>query len=145
LPGEASIFHENDFVGKTTLETISPTEEFEVQLGVDDRIKIERELLTRDTGRNRLGTRQQLSYRYAVKLTNLLQKATKISVQDGYPLPDNSDIKVKLESVSPAPDEENDLHILTWEVDLPDDKQRTIEMAFTIDYGRNQLVYGLDD
>lgn len=145
LPGEASIFHENDFVGKTRLETISPTEEFEVQLGVDERIKIERELLTRDTGKNMIGTRQQVTYRYAVNITNLLQKPTKITVQDQYPLPDNSDIKIKLENVSPAPDEENDLHILTWELDLPDDKQRTIEIAFTIDYGRNQSVYGLDD
>ena len=145
LPGEASIFHGNDFVGKTRLGTISPSEEFEVQLGVDDRIKIERELLTRDTGKNMIGTRQQVTYRYAVTITNLLQKPTKITVQDGYPLPDNSDIKVKLEKVSPLADEENDLHILTWELDLADEKPRIIELAFTIEHGRNQSVYGLDD
>jgi len=145
LPGEASIFHENDFVGKTQLETISPTEEFQVQLGVDERIKIERELLTRKAETRMIGTVHQVKYRYAVHITNLLQKPTKITVQDQYPLSRDSDVTISLDSVSPEANEENDLHILTWELDLPDDKKRSIELAFTVQHKRNQSLRGLDD
>lgn len=145
LPGEASIFHEDDFVGKTTLETISPSEDFEIQLGVDERIKVERELLMRDTSKNMIGNKQQITYRYAVHVTNLTQQPTKIRVQDQYPLSHTVEIKIKLKNTSPPPDEENDLHILTWELDLPDGEQRSIELTFTVECDRYQSVYGLAD
>ncbi|MEM9954067.1 MAG: mucoidy inhibitor MuiA family protein [Chloroflexota bacterium] len=145
LSGEASIFHNSDFVGKTMLKTVSPTEEFKVQLGIDDRIKIERELRQRDTSKNMIGTKQQIMYRYAVTITNRLGKATKITVTDQYPLARESNIKVKLENASPPILEETDLHILTWELDLPDDTPRIIETAFTVEHDRNRYVHGLDD
>ena len=39
LAGQASIFHDADFVGKTNIEQIVPDEEFKVSLGVQERIK----------------------------------------------------------------------------------------------------------
>lgn len=145
LPGEASIFHGNDFVGKTSLKTIAPTEEFEVQLGVDERIKIERELVKRDTGTRFIGTSAQIQYRYEIEVTNLLQKEAKITVFDQYPVSSASGIKVKLDSAKPEPKEESDLHILTWELELSANEKRKIEIAFTVEHGRNTKVYGLDD
>lgn len=142
LNGEASIFHGNDFIGKTSLKTIAPTEEFEVQLGVDERIKIERELLKRDTGTRFIGTKAQIQYRYQIEVSNFLQKEAKITVFDQYPLSSASGIKVKLDSAKPEPKEESDLHILTWELELEVDEKQTIEMAFTVEHGRNTTVHG---
>ena len=51
LPGRARIFHGAQFVGETHLDTVAPGEEFEVQLGVDDQIKVERKLRRRSAAR----------------------------------------------------------------------------------------------
>jgi hypothetical protein len=145
LPGEASVFHENDFVGKTQLVTIAPNDEFKVQLGVDDRIKVERELVKRDTSARFIGTMAQTNFQYAIKLKNLLPEKAKVTVQDQFPVSKSSKINVKLDSVSPKPKDESELHILTWELELEPQQERTITLAFTVEHGRNQPVYGLDD
>jgi hypothetical protein len=145
LPGEASVFHENDFVGKTQLEMIAPNDEFKVQLGVDDRIKVERELVKRDTASRFIGTMAQTNFQYEIKITNLLPKVAKVTVEDQFPLSKSSKITVKLDSVTPKPKDETDLHILTWEFDLKPQQEQKIALAFTVEHGRNQHVYGLDD
>ncbi|MCI0713033.1 MAG: mucoidy inhibitor MuiA family protein [Chloroflexi bacterium] len=145
LPGEASIYHENDFVGKSQLETITPNDEFKVQLGVDDRIKVERELVNREAGTRRIGTRAETSFDYEIKLTNLLGKEAKLIVQDQYPVSKSSSIKVKLDRARPEPAEESDLHVLTWEFELEPQEVKTIHLAFTVEYPRHQRVWGLDD
>ena len=45
LPGRARIFKDGQFTGETALDTVAPGEEFELQLGVDDQIRIERKLI----------------------------------------------------------------------------------------------------
>jgi hypothetical protein len=42
LPGPARVFHGTQFVGESALETVAAGEEFELQLGVDDQIRVER-------------------------------------------------------------------------------------------------------
>jgi uncharacterized protein (TIGR02231 family) len=60
LPGMAQIFKGNDYVGNMLLKhSISPTEEFEVQLGLEERIKAERELIERSTTRSLVGVGNQ--------------------------------------------------------------------------------------
>lgn len=145
LPGEASVFHENDFVGKTQVATIAPNDEFKVQLGVDDRIKVERELVKRDTGTRRIGTAAKTNFEYTIDITNLLPKNAKVTVQDQFPVSKSSKINIKLDNVSPKPQDETDLHILTWELELEPQQEKTISLAFTVEHGRNQTVYGLDD
>ena len=51
LPGPARVFHETQFVGETSLDTVAAGEEFELQLGVDDQIRVQRELRRRAASR----------------------------------------------------------------------------------------------
>ena len=145
LPGEASIFHENDFVGKTKLTTIAANEEFKVQLGVDDRIKIERELVKREVNTRLIGAMVQTHYRYEIRLTNLQSKAAKITVQDQYPVSRSNKINVKLAQTHPPHDNETELKIITWELDLTPDSKEVISLEFIVEHGRNQSVSGIRD
>jgi len=47
LPGEVSVFFANDFVNKSSVNTVVPTDTFRLALGVDDAIKVERKLVNR--------------------------------------------------------------------------------------------------
>src|SRR6185437_7270865 len=55
LPGPARVFHGTQFVGETSLATVAAGEEFELQLGVDDQVRVERKLRRRSTGKAVIG------------------------------------------------------------------------------------------
>jgi uncharacterized protein (TIGR02231 family) len=143
LPGWANIFHEADFVGRTHLETIAPNEEFEAQLGVDDRVKVERELSGRTVDKMLIGNTRRTQFAYTITLTNLLAAPARVTVLDQLPVSRHEAIKVKLQDAAPRPAEHNDLNILTWELELKPQEKRTLFFAFTVEHPRDMTVIGI--
>jgi uncharacterized protein (TIGR02231 family) len=143
LPGEASIFHGADFVGKTQLETIAPNEEFKVQLGVDDRIRVKRELVKREVSRKFIGNNRRTIFAYKITLTNLLSTPAKITLFDQIPVGRHENIKVKLDDSTPKPDEQSDLNILKWELELAASEKREVSFSFSVEHPRGMVVQGL--
>ena len=90
LPGPASIFHDDEFVGTTALETVVPHEEFEVQLGVDDRVKIERKLTEHTVGKTFIGNTRKSLFAYTITVTNNLPWPANVTVEDQYPVSRNA-------------------------------------------------------
>ena len=70
LPGPARVFHGTQFVGETSLETVAAGEEFELQLGVDDQIRVERKLRRRSTGKAVIGGTRTIDVGYEITVEN---------------------------------------------------------------------------
>jgi uncharacterized protein (TIGR02231 family) len=143
LPGWANIFHDADFVGRTYLATIAPNEEFEAQLGVDDRVKVERELSGRTVDKTLIGNTRRTQFSYTITLTNLLATPARITVLDQLPVSRHEAIKVKLQDAAPKPTEHNDLNILTWELELKPQEKRALFFAFVVEHPRDMAVIGI--
>ena len=143
LPGWANIFHGADFVGRTYLETIAPNEEFEAQLGVDGRLKVERELSGRTVDKTLIGNTRRTQFAYTITLTNLLATPARVTVLDQLPVSRHEAIKVKLQDAAPKPAEHSDLNILTWELDLKPQEKRTLFLAFAVEHPRDMTVIGI--
>ena len=118
LPGRARIFHGAQFVGETQLDTVAPGEEFEVQLGVDDQIKVERKLRRRSIGKALLGGTRTIDIGYEITVENHRDRAAKVSVHDHIPVSTDGDVKVRARETSPPPAETDDLGELTWNLAL---------------------------
>ncbi|GAB4468339.1 MAG: DUF4139 domain-containing protein [Anaerolineae bacterium] len=144
LPGPASIFHGSDFVGKTHLELIAPNEEFEVQLGVDDRIRVQRELARRDVSKSLIGGIRRSEFGYRITLTSLLDAPARLVLFDQFPISRHESIKVKLLSASPAPDEQDDLNIMQWKLMLNPREKQVITFNFSVEHPRTLHVVGLN-
>jgi uncharacterized protein (TIGR02231 family) len=145
LPGAANIFHGADFVGSTRLKTIVPNEEFEVQLGVDDRLKVERELTERATAKaSLLGNNTRTVFAYRITLHNHLATPARVTVFDQVPVSRNEEIKPKLQEATPAPTEESDLHILKWELTLEPQAKQDLTFAFSVEHPRGWQIAGLN-
>jgi uncharacterized protein (TIGR02231 family) len=144
LPGSANIFHEDEFVGTTSLETVVPTEEFEVQLGVDDRVKVERKLAQRDTSKAIIGNTRRTLYGYKITITNLLTRPVRVTAYDQLPVSRNEQIKSKLLEVAPPPTEQTDLNILKWELDLTPQQKQEIAFSFQIEQPRDMKITGIE-
>jgi uncharacterized protein (TIGR02231 family) len=144
LPGWGNIFHGDDFVGRTYLATIAPNEEFEAQLGVDERIKVEHKLTGRTVDKTFIGNTRRTQLAYTITLTNLLAAPARVIVLDQMPVSRHEAIKVKLQDVSPKPAEQSDLNIIKWEIDLKPQEKRELSFGFIVEQPRDLTVVGID-
>jgi uncharacterized protein (TIGR02231 family) len=143
LPGPARVFHDAQFVGETSLETVAAGEEFELQLGVDDQIRVERELRRRSTSKAVIGGTRTIDIAYEITVENHRPDQARVSVHDHVPLSTDGDVKVRLRETSPAPAEQNDLGELTWVLSLDSGQTGTIRYRFTVEHPAQVTVAGL--
>jgi uncharacterized protein (TIGR02231 family) len=143
LPGKANLFAADDFLGATNLELVPPQGEIELYLGVDDRIKVERELKRRDVEKTLIGGKRRLHYGYEIRLENLLGVEAQLTLHDQLPISRHEEIKVRLEIINPKPVEQNGLSLLKWEMRLPSGEKRAVRFEFTVEFPSTFEVQGL--
>ena len=143
LPGPARVFHGTQFVGETALETVAAGEEFELQLGVDDQIRVERELRRRSTGKAVIGGTRTIDVGYEITVENHRTGKTQVSVHDRIPVSTDGDIRVRLRETSPAPAKQTDLGELTWEISLDGGQEATVRYRFTVEHPAQVTVTGI--
>jgi uncharacterized protein (TIGR02231 family) len=143
LPGPARIFHETQFVGETSLETVAAGEEFELQLGVDDQIRVERKLRRRSTGKAVIGGTRTIDVGYEITVENHRTSPTTVSVHDRIPVSTDGEIRVRLRETSPAPAKQTDLGELTWELALDGGQEATVRYRFTVEHPAQVRVTGI--
>jgi uncharacterized protein (TIGR02231 family) len=143
LPGPARIFHDGQFVGETAIETVASGEEFELQLGVDDQIRVERELRRRTTSKAVLGGSRTIDIAYEITVENHRPVKARISVKDHIPVASDGDIKVRLRETAPDPAERTDLGELTWTLALDSGKTGSVKYRFTVDHPASVTLTGI--
>jgi uncharacterized protein (TIGR02231 family) len=143
LPGPARVFHGAQFVGETSLETVAAGEEFELQLGVDDQIRVERTLRRRGTGKAVISGTRTIDVGYEITVENHRTGKTRVSVHDRIPVSTDADIKVRLREANPAPAKQTDLGELTWELTLQGGQEATVRYRFTVEHPAQVTVTGL--
>lgn len=143
LPGRARIFHGAQFVGETHLDTVAPGEEFEVQLGVDDQIKVERKLRRRSTSKALLGATRTIDIGYEITVENHRDRKVTVSVHDHIPVSTDGDIRVRARETTPPPAETDDLGELTWNLTLAPRDSATVRHRFTVEHPAQATVTGL--
>jgi uncharacterized protein (TIGR02231 family) len=144
LAGPAQLFETDTFLGSTALEFVAPNQEFELVLGSDERLRVNRELETRDVEKAFIvGDRKRIRYAYTIALENLRDAPQTIYVRDQLPLPRDEQIKVKLESAEPKPFEHTHLNLLEWKMTLAPGAKPMIRFEFSVEFPRNLDVVGL--
>jgi uncharacterized protein (TIGR02231 family) len=143
LPGQARIFHGQQFVGETYLDSVAPGEEFEVQLGVDDQIKVERKLRRRTTSKAVLGSTRTVDIAYEITVENHRDREATVSVHDHIPVSTDGDIRVRSREATPDPAGSDDLGELTWTLVLPAGESAAVRHRFTVEHPAQVTVVGL--
>jgi uncharacterized protein (TIGR02231 family) len=143
LPGVANLFNGDEFIGTTQLELVAPQGEIELYLGVDDRIKVERELKRRSVDKRLIGGKRRILYAYEIELENLLPGEAQVILHDQIPVSRHEEIKVKLESADPSPTEHTELNLLDWELTMQPKEKLTLRFDFSVEYPHEMEVSGL--
>ncbi|WP_203857282.1 DUF4139 domain-containing protein [Plantactinospora mayteni] len=142
LPGPASVFHGGDFVGGTTLPTWAPGEEVEVALGLDDRIRVKRELVRRSDTKTTLGSTRRREVEYRITLANHTPRPARLTVRDQLPVSQSDGITVRELRLDPPPDERAALGELIWRVELPPGGSREIVTGLRVELAKGVELLG---
>ncbi|MEH2161668.1 MAG: mucoidy inhibitor MuiA family protein [Nostoc sp.] len=143
LPGKANIFRNNVFIGTTQLENIAPGQEFKLNLGIDEGLKIERDLVERLVDKRLISNQRRITYSYRLIITNLLDKEVNLKVTEQLPVSRNEQIKVRLSRSNPQI-QLGEMGILEWQLTLPAQEKREIYYQFNVEHPPELMVVGLD-
>jgi uncharacterized protein (TIGR02231 family) len=144
LAGSAQLFEGDNYLGATHLDFVAPNQEFELVLGADERLRVNRELRARDVEKAFIMTdRKRIRYSYSIDLENLRDAPQTIYVRDQLPVPRDEQIKVKLEAAEPRPSDHTHLNLLEWKMTLAPGAKPTIHFEFSVEYPRAMDVVGL--
>jgi uncharacterized protein (TIGR02231 family) len=142
LPGDANIFFEGTFVGKTFIDPNSIKDTLTVSLGRDKRIVVKREKLKELTSRKLIGTNQRESYAWEISVRNTKAEAIKVIVEDQVPVSQNNQIEVSGVDVGGAK-YNKDTGKLIWELTLQPNETKKIVFKYEVKYPKDKPVNGL--
>ncbi len=143
LPGPAQLFEGDEYLGATQLSFAAPGQTFELALGADERLRVERELASREVDKTFIGDRRRLRYAYTIEVENLRDKPQMVYVRDQIPVARDEQIKVKLESAEPKPAAHSELNLLEWKLTLDKAAKQTIRFDYSVEHPRAMEVAGL--
>lgn len=148
LGGKINLFLGPDFVGTSHLDSVAPGEKYDIYLGIDEDIKVKRELISEKTEKGGLFSSKTgyRNYNYRITLENFHKDSQKVIVLDQIPVSKSSDITVEPGDITPAtvkiPKWEQP-GVLSWKVELPPRVKKSITFEFTIEFPRDKKISGL--
>lgn len=142
LPGEANVFFEGTFVGKSYIDPNNIKDTLSVSLGRDKRIVVKREKLKDFTSRKLIGGNQRDSYAWEVSVRNTKNEPVKITVEDQVPVSQNSQIEVTVSDIGGAR-YNKDTGKLTWNMTLQPNETKKVVFKYEVKYPKDKQVSGL--
>ena len=142
LPGRASVFHGAEFVGGAALPVWAPGEEVELALGVDDRVRVERELVRRTASKATLGSTRRREVEYRTKIANHTPRPARVTVLDQLPVSRDEQITVRELRIDPEPAERTDLGVITWHLELAPGETREVHLGLRVESGKGVELTG---
>ncbi|QYN17066.1 DUF4139 domain-containing protein [Amycolatopsis sp. DSM 110486] len=140
--GRASVFHDTEFVGTTRLDLWAPGEELELALGVDDRIRVERDLVRRTASKATLSGQRRREAEYRTTVTNHSPREAVVTVLDQAPVSRDEAITVRDVRATPDPVETTDLGEFTWRLTLAPGATGTVTLAYRVDVAKGVELSG---
>jgi len=142
LAGEVNVFQDIDYAGKSYIQQILPGETFSVDLGVDERIKVERKLMEKKK-EFLLFAKERLNYSYKITVESFKDTAETITVVDQVPVSQDErvSVKIKKSTFDQEPDEKG---IIRWEFLLKPWEKKEIDLEFAIDYPKAMIISGAE-
>jgi uncharacterized protein (TIGR02231 family) len=143
LPGEANVFFDGTFVGKSYIDPQSIKDTLYVSLGRDKRISVKRTQLKDFTSRAFIGTNQKEAYAFEIIARNNKSEMIRIIVEDHLPVSKNNLIEVTAGKTGGARYNQT-TGKLVWELTLKPNESKQLLYDFEIKYPKDKSIAGLN-
>ncbi|MGZ5243518.1 MAG: mucoidy inhibitor MuiA family protein [Bacteroidia bacterium] len=142
LPGEASLFLGNTYVGKTFMDPNAAADTMSLFFGADKQLIADRTKVTSSSKKQFIGSNKTETFSYVITLRNAKALPVTADIIDQIPVSQNKDIEVELKESSKA---EYDAATgkLRWRVSIQPGETKTISFQYSIKYPKNAVISNL--
>jgi uncharacterized protein (TIGR02231 family) len=142
LPGPVSVFRDAEFTGTIQMDLVPSGSDFDLYVGKDDSIKVERnELANKRSETGLLNRRTVEDRKYQTSLQNFRSNPIKILIYDQLPVSRNADIVVSQGTFSDQPAAfDKDSGKLSWNIVLPPKVKKVIEYSYSIEWPKGKEI-----
>jgi len=137
--GEATLYFENTFVGKSYLNVNQLKDTLTLSLGTDNSVLVKREKRKDFTSKRTLGANKTETYSFLITLRNNKPNPIKITLQDQIPISSNSGITVEAQELSGGRHNQQTGQI-TWDLDLKSQETKQIVLTYSVRYPKDKTV-----
>jgi uncharacterized protein (TIGR02231 family) len=138
LSGEANLFFEGTFMGKTVLNTLSTEDTLNISLGRDKNVVVTRTKLKDFTKTKFLSDKRTDSRAFETTVRNKRGQPLSIIVEDQIPISVTKDIEVETDTGNATVDAQTGK--LTWKLDVPSGKDKKVKFSYTAKYPKGRKV-----
>ena len=139
LEGEANLYFEDAFVGRTILDTYDTKDTLDISLGRDKSIVISREKQDTFSKKRVLNANQTDTRGFKITIRNRKSQPVKLNVLDQVPVSVNNNITVTLLELTKG-NLDAKTGKITWSFELEPQKQRELFFQYEVRYPKNEKV-----
>jgi uncharacterized protein (TIGR02231 family) len=132
LPGPVHVFLAGSLIGKAKLDLVAQGEHFDLYLGLEDRIKVTRELDGRNSSTALLSGNKRLNLAYRLTARSFLATPATLEVRDQVPIAPDGNVRVRLLGSKPSAAQDPQ-GLLTWTLPLAKEETKAITYEFQVE------------
>ncbi|MGW9686358.1 mucoidy inhibitor MuiA family protein [Flagellimonas sp. 2504JD1-5] len=139
LPGEANIYYEGGYAGKTNIDPFTVKKEMTLSLGIDPNITVSRKQQRNFKSKSFTGSNRILDRTYDLEVKNNKNLAINLKLMDRVPISQNREIKV--DDIEPQLAEyDKKTGLLTWHLKLDSQESKKESFSFQVKYPRGRYI-----
>jgi uncharacterized protein (TIGR02231 family) len=137
--GEATLYFENSFVGKSTLDVNQLKDTLAISLGTDNSILVKREKRKDFTSRKVIGANKTDTFSFLTTIRNNKSNPVRITLNDQIPVSSNSSITVDPIDLSGGRLNEQTGEI-KWDLEIKPQETKQVVLTYSVKYPKEKTV-----
>lgn len=141
LEGEANVFFEDTYVGKTLMDVRYASDTLEISLGRDKKVSVNREKIKDFTNKQFIGNKKEETRAWKTTVKNNKTQSINMIILDQVPVSTIEEIEVSVQNNSGAK-QDSETGEIKWEFELKPNDKKDFELKYSVKYPkyRNLIV-----
>ncbi|MDF1571196.1 MAG: mucoidy inhibitor MuiA family protein [Bacteroidales bacterium] len=139
LEGEANVFFEETYVGKTLLDVRFASDTLQVSLGRDKKVSVSREKIRDYTSKRFIGTKKEETRAWKTTVKNNKNREISMVLIDQVPVSASDEIEVDVQKISGAT-HDRETGEIKWEFDLAPSAATEFELRYAVKHPKNRVL-----
>lgn len=140
LAGEANIFFENNYIGKTVIDTRELTDTLSISLGRDKNILVNRESVKENTSKKFLSSSREDARAWKIEIRNGKSQPINFTLLDQVPVSRRDEIKVEIQELSGGV-LNGDSGEVKWNLKIKPSDKKTFDLRYKVKYPKDKTLY----
>ncbi len=139
LAGEANIYFEGSYAGKTNIDPLATTDSLTISLGIDPNIVVQREQLDDFKSTSFTGTNRIINRGYKISIKNNKQSPVLITLEDRIPMSQNKEIK--LDDINTSDSKyDHKTGIMKWKLNISSNQKTEKQFSYQVKYPKYKRI-----